>query len=112
MSIEELLKENSDEVSLKVTSQEIKVGSIYPVYGMITAINVSGKSEEAVPQKVTVELNKNILIDLKVQSQEKIDLLKERMLECAIFVAKVQSVEPMLLECQTVIFGKKQVANN
>ena len=104
--IEELIKGNPD-VNIKVTPQEVQVGSVYPVYGMITAINVS-----ECPGKVTVELNKNINIELKMHDQKKIDMLKERILECAIFIAKVESLDPVLLECKTVIFGKRQIATN
>ena len=105
-NIEELIKNNPD-VDLKVTTQEVQVGSVYPLYGMITAINVSQEIG-----KVFVELNKHIQIELSLQDEGKINLLKERILECAIFVAKVHSLEPMHLECKTVIFGKKQVAEN
>ena len=106
ISIEELLKENP-EVDLKISPQEVQVGGVYPVYGMITDIKVSPEHG-----KVTIELNKHIYIELKMQSQEKIDMLKERLLECAIFISKVQSLDPVLLECQAVIFGKKQTAYN
>ena len=104
--IEELIKENPD-VDLKVTSQEVQVGSVYPVYGMITNVTVSQE-----PGTVVVELNRQMQIELKMKDDEKINLLKERMLECAIFVSKVQSIDPILLECKTVIFGKKQTAMN
>jgi 8-oxo-dGTP diphosphatase len=73
ISIEELLKENTEEVNLKIAPREIKVGVVYPIYGMITAIDIS---EEL--GKVTVELNKHILVELNMQSQEKIDLLNTK----------------------------------
>ena len=97
--------QNGEQPELKVARTEVKVGEIYPVYGMITnIIATDDKNENA---GVIVELNKNIHILLKTVTPKKIEILKERILENAIFISKVQSLEPLALECQTIIFGRK-----
>ncbi len=101
--------QNGEQPELKITYAGLKVNEIYPIYGMIT--NIIATDDKSENTSVVVELNKNIHILLKTVTSKKIELLKERILENAIFISKVQSLEPLALECQTIIFGKKALTN-
>ncbi|MDR2337890.1 MAG: hypothetical protein LBE20_04490 [Deltaproteobacteria bacterium] len=100
ISIDDLINNNQD-LELQVEHVKIQVGGVYPIYGMITDIVIPSAGN------VLIELNKHIHLQLKTTSQEKIDILKERILENAIFISKVQSLDPLMVECQTIIFGRK-----
>ena len=91
-----------DELGLEVTHGEVEVGETYPIFGMITSF------VDETPGKVVVEINYGIRAKIGVQEEEQISVLKDRVLESAIFVSKVTSKEPSVeVECQTIIFGRK-----
>jgi hypothetical protein len=49
---------------------------------------------------------------MTIPDQEKIDLLKERAFEPGIFVSTVVNKEPkIVVDCSTVVFGKRQSFN-
>jgi hypothetical protein len=97
------VKDFFEEFGLELQSGEVEVGGTYPIFGMITKI----LGEE--PGKVAVELNFNIVARLNIAEQENINLLKERAFESGIFVSTVVAKEPAIeVDCQTVIFGRKQ----
>jgi len=88
---------------LEVVQGEVEIGQSYPIYGMITKII------NDVPGSVVVELNYSIHANLSVNDVDKIKILQERAFEPGIFVGTVISKEPnVLLDCATVIFGRKQ----
>jgi hypothetical protein len=104
MSIAEKEEQNFfEKFGLEITSGEVEVGKIYPIYGMIT------KFLDDQPNFVVVELNFNIVAKMTVPEGEKIELLKERAFEPGIFVGKViENTEKIHIECSTVIFGRKK----
>ena len=91
---------------LEVNAGNVEVGKTYPIFAMITRII------DETPGALEVELNFSINAKMNVPDDTKIELLKERAFEPGIFVAKVLSNEAAIeVDCQTVIFGKKSVAN-
>jgi sulfur carrier protein ThiS len=104
MSIAEKDEQNFfEKFGLEVTTGEVEVGKTYPIYGMIT------KFLDNEPESVIVELNFNIVAKMKVPDGDKIELLKERAFEPGIFVGKViDNTDQILIECSTVIFGRKK----
>lgn len=98
-------KENFfEKFGLEVTSGEVEIGQTYPIYGMITKI-----LSEA-PGSVLVELNFSIRANMTIPDSTKVELLKERAFEPGIFVATVTSKndDGIIVDCSTVVFGKKQ----
>ena len=90
---------------LEVKRGEVEVGSTYPIYGMITDfLNETLGSIE-------VEINYQIDATLLIESEEKLETLKERAFEPGIFVSTITSKEEgekMKAEVSTVVFGRKQ----
>ncbi len=101
-------KENKDpnffeKFGLEVTSGEVAVGSTYPIYGMIT------KFLDDTPGSVKVELNFSIKANMAIPDLEKVELLKQRAFEPGIFVSTIVSKEQgIVVDCSTVVFGRKQ----
>ena len=98
-------KENFfEKFGLEVTTGDVEIGQTYPIYGMITKV-----LSEA-PGSVIVEINFSIRATMTVPDSMKIELLKERAFEPGIFVSTVTSKDDagLSVDCQTVVFGKKQ----
>lgn len=92
-----------DKFGLEVTTGEVEVGKTYPIYGMITSI------VNELPGEVEVELNYNIKAKMNISDVKHIEKLKERSFEPGIFISKiVDNADTIVVECSTVIFGKKQ----
>ncbi len=93
-----------EKFGLELTDGEVEVGKTYPIYGMVTNILEEG------PTNVVAEINFSIKARMIIPEQEKIELLKERAFEPAIFVSTVLSKGPegVEVECSTVVFGRKQ----
>ena len=95
-----------DKYGLEVAEGQVEVGSTYPIFGMITGII------NDTPGEVVAQINYNITAKMNIPEQEKVELLKERAFETGIFVSKITKKEPQVeVDCQTVIFGKKQGFN-
>lgn len=95
-----------EKFGLEVSSGEVEVGKTYPIYGMITKIM------DETPGNVTVELNFSIRANMTIPNREKVELLKERAFEPGIFISTVVSKEEgVTVDCQTVVFGKRQNFN-
>ena len=109
MSYQKSIKNNRnffDELGLEVTHNSVEIGKTYPIFGAITSIN----SENG--NNLEIEINRNITAHLSVSSPEKIETLKTKSFESGIFISKVIRTEPsIVVECQTVIFGRSQAAN-
>lgn len=96
-----------DECGLTVATGDVEVGLTYPIYGMIT------KFLEIEGNKVTVEINFNILATMEIPDIDKIETLRSRAFEPGIFVSKVEKVDEKIeVSCGTVIFGKKMSYND
>jgi len=106
VEMEELKTEGKDlfeELGLEVRAGNIEIGETYPIFGMITRLI------DDTPGNVIVEVNHNVTVRMNIHDSEKIETLKERAFETGIFVAKVVEIEPeVVVECQTVIFGRPQ----
>ncbi len=90
-------------LGLEVSVGDIEVGKRYPIFGMITDF----VNDEL--GNVIVEINFNIRARLQLLNENWIDFLKERAFETGIFVCTVLATSPRTeVECETVIFGKKQ----
>ena len=102
-------KTNDDlfsELGLAVSEGKVEVGKVYPIFGMITEI------VELEGDDVTVEINHQIRARLKIRSEERLEVLKQKAFESGIFVAKILELEPQIqVECQAVIFGRTQAYN-
>jgi hypothetical protein len=82
----------------------VEIGQTYPLVGMITNLTEGTNSGD-----IIVELNHKIRAKLFVSSKERIEILKRRAFEKGVFISRVTSVNPMIeVECQAVIFGKRQ----
>ena len=96
------------ELGIAVAEGNVEIGKVYPIFGMITAIDEAGNETN----RVTVEINHNILAKMNLKSTERVNLLKERAFETGIFVAKILELEPQIkVDCQAVIFGRTQAFN-
>lgn len=92
-----------EKFGLEVKSGEVEVGKIYPIYGMITRIINDQLGS------VEVEINFNIQAKMNIEKQDALDKLKDRSFEPGIFVSTIiDNNECLVVECSTVIFGKKQ----
>lgn len=89
---------------LNIETGEVAVGETYPIYGMITNII------DDTPGQVLVELNFSITAYLNLSTTEKVELVKERAFEAGIFVSTIleKSEGHTIVNCQTIIFGKKK----
>jgi hypothetical protein len=92
-----------EKFGLEIGQGEVTVGQTYPIYGMIT------KFIDETPGNVIVELNYSITAKMTIPSQDKVELLKERSFEPGIFISTVKSKDDgVVVECSTVVFGKRQ----
>lgn len=94
-----------EKFGLEVASGDVEVGSTYPIYGMIT------KFLNENPGEIVVELNFSITAHMTIPSEEKVELLKERAFEPGIFISTVTDKNAdagITVDCQTVVFGRKQ----
>lgn len=94
-----------DKFGLEVAEGNVEVGQTYPIYGMITEF----LNDE--PGSVVVQLNFSIEAKLSINDADKIQLLKERSFEPGIFISTILSNDEgknINVECQTVVFGRKQ----
>jgi hypothetical protein len=91
-----------DKFGLEVTTGIVEEGKTYPIYGMIT------KFLNDQPGQVEVELNFKIRAKMTIPDSSKVETLKQRAFEPGIFVGTVISNdEELIVDCSTVIFGKK-----
>lgn len=88
---------------LSVEPGSVKIGETYPIYGMIT--NIINDQ----PGEVLVEINFTIKAYLNLTSKEKVELIKRRSFDPAIFVSTIIDMESgnTVIDCHTVVFGKK-----
>ena len=96
-----------EKAGLEVAFGEVEVGNTYPIYGMITKI----LSEDL--DNFRVEINKNINCQMHITEKDKAELIKQRSFEPGIFICKILSKDDNVnieVDCQTVVFGKQQVA--
>ena len=92
-----------EQLGLEVVQGTVEVGQTYPIFGAITRFLAESQG------KIVAELNYHMHITMNVPDSERLELLKEHCFESGIFIARVLAKEPIIeLECQTVIFGKKQ----
>ncbi|RMD86249.1 MAG: hypothetical protein D6808_03745 [Candidatus Dadabacteria bacterium] len=93
-----------EKFGLEVGQGEVKVGETYPIYGMIT------KFISDTPGKVEVEINYSIKARMAIPSEKKVELLRERAFEPGIFISTVRSKDEngIVVDCSTVVFGKRQ----
>ena len=92
-----------EKLGLQVSQGNVTEGDTYPIYAMITKI----LCEEA--GAVQVELNFNIKANLTINDREKIETLKERAFEPAIFISTVVNTDEIEVDCHTILFGKKDL---
>lgn len=92
-----------EKFGLEVGQGEVKVGETYPIYGMIT------KFIDETPGQVVVELNYSIRARMTIPTKDKVELLRERAFEPGIFISTIKSKdEGIVVDCSTVVFGKRQ----
>jgi len=94
---------SDDSVQLEVKHQKVSVGNTYPIFGMITGI------KDETLGSVIAEINHHITAKLKVDTQESLNVIKQKVFETGIFVSTILAIEPELeVDCKAVIFGKNQ----
>ena len=93
-----------EKYGLEVSSGEVEVGQSYPIYGMITKIL------NDTPGSVVVEINFSIEAKMTIPDQDKVELLKQRAFEPGIFISTVtdKNEGAIKVDCQTVVFGRRQ----
>ena len=92
-----------EELGLQVTQGQVKVGSTYPIFGMITQLTSDDEG------KVIAEINHHIQAKMNISDESRLEMLRGKAFETGIFISTVVSVEPTLqVECQAVIFGRNQ----
>ena len=92
-----------EKFGLELTLGNVEEGKTYWIYGWIT------KFLDEEPGNVLVELNFSIHAQMSVPDSDKVELLKERAFEPGIFVCTVLSKnEQIVVDCHTVVFGKRQ----
>ncbi len=95
-----------DQLGLEVSHGEVEIGNTYPIFGMITRLI------DDTPGHVVAEINHSIIANMNVSEASRVEILKERAFESGIFVSTVVSKEPKVeVDCQVVIFGRKQGFN-
>ncbi len=95
-----------EKFGLEVSTGEVEIGSTYPIYGMIT------KLIDDTPGNVVVEINFSIRANMAIPEAAKVEILKERAFEPGIFVSTVVSkTEGIVVDCSTVVFGRRQQFN-
>jgi len=99
-------KDLFEELGLRVAPGEVTVGETYPLFGMIT------KVIEDQPGVLICELNFGIKANLYISDDEVRATVRDRVFESGIFVSTVVNKHPSVeVNCQTVVFGKKQQFN-
>jgi hypothetical protein len=95
-----------EKFGLEVSNGEVEIGQTYPIYGMITKIL------NDTPGSVVVEINFSIKANMAIPDADKIEVLKQRAFEPGIFVSTVTHKEGgVVVDCSTVVFGRKQQFN-
>jgi len=106
MSETEQQKNLFDKLGVEVMHDQVQVGKTYPIFGAITSI------KELTDDGLEVQINHNITARLSVSSPDKIETLRHKAFESGIFISTVVSVEPeIVVDCQTVIFGRDQATH-
>lgn len=95
-------KDLLDKMGLLLNPAELEIGNTYPIYGMITKII------DETPGKVVVELNFNIRAILNITDEKNLQTIRERSFDPGIFVSTIVSNEPVVIECDTIVFGKRE----
>ena len=93
-----------EKFGLEVSTGDVEVGKTYPIYGMITDIFNNDN-------QISVEINYSIVASMNLQDDNKIETLKERAFEPGIFISTVTDKDDtgkVQVDCQTVVFGRKQ----
>ena len=92
--------------------EDIKLDEAYPIYGCITNIL------EELDRGIVAEVNFNLKIHMLIESNDKIEILKEKSFEPGIFIVKFSSKSDDINDkyilsgtCSTVVFGRKQGFN-
>ncbi len=100
----ETLKNSLDNNNIEVRSQDVEVGSTYPIYGMIT------KFLDRKDDCLEVEINFSIKAQMVVPEEDNIEILKKRSFEPGIFISEILSKEEggIQVKCNTVVFGKQK----
>ena len=92
-----------DKYGLEVSTGEVEIGKTYPIYGMIT------KFIDDRAGSVVVELNHSITAYMSIPDNDKVEVLKQRAFEPGIFVSTIRSKGGSIeVDCNTVVFGKRQ----
>jgi hypothetical protein len=61
------------------------------------------------PSGVMIEINRNITAKIRLCDTTKLQMLKERAFETGIFISTIVAKKPsILVECETIIFGRPQ----
>lgn len=95
-----------EQLGLQITQGDVEVGKTYPIFGIIT------KFFDETPGNVIVEINHSIVAKMNITDDVRVQLLKERAFESGIFVSTVTAKDPQVeVECQVVIFGRRQAFN-
>ncbi|MFN8390517.1 MAG: hypothetical protein U0136_09530 [Bdellovibrionota bacterium] len=95
-----------EQLGLEVAQGEVEIGNTYPIFGMIT------KLIDETPGHVIAEINHSIIANMNVTEAARVEILKERAFESGIFVSTVVAKEPKVeVDCQVVIFGRRQAFN-
>lgn len=95
-----------EQLGLEVAQGEVEIGNTYPIFGMIT------KLIDETPGHVVAEINHSIIANMNVTEAARVEILKERAFESGIFVSTVVAKEPKVeVDCQVVIFGRRQAFN-
>lgn len=99
---------NDDEVPEfeNVDLNDVVVGGVYPIYGAIT--DIIEEHEDCVLLQINTNIDATVILD----HPGKINFLKERAFEPAIFIAKIVSKgERISVDCQKVVFNKRGAFN-
>jgi hypothetical protein len=96
-----------EKFGLEVAGGEVEIGSVYPIYGMITKF-----ISDDLDYGVVVEVNFNLELTLTIDDPEKLELVKTRSFEPGIFVTKITETEPKVKgNTTTIVFGRRQEFN-
>jgi len=97
-------KDFFEKFGLEVKAGEVEVGETYPIYGMITEII------DDTPGSVIIEINFNIIANLTIEDEVKVEILKTRAFEPGIFVATITDKQDkkITVDCSTIVYGKFQ----
>jgi hypothetical protein len=87
---------------LNVQEEDVEIGKVYPIYGVITSIL------DETFENFTVEINSSIILGCNIDNPENIEVIKSRAFEPGIFVTEITGLEPVRGHCKTIVFGRKQ----